>query len=363
MKKRLISLFLAFAMLIPLTPAVAADETSAGPTVEEILSQYHQAAFEAEMNGQASTSTYSRSGSSGQTLEQQTVDTLNEAGYEAYNVTVDNYDMLEEQLQTDFADMGLDPNGSYIIVIEGEEDQTNNGNARLGDLILPPHEWDPGDAPGGDNTFVYTYNGTNYMMRYMTVTATTESELFRSFSYTLTSEQFPETWNEILFAGLAYITDTVFVVPIASIFSLLVDINTDSEFELLDTEDIKILGNTTWTLQYIQIYNSNENVWVSAHSSETAESRAYCTGYLYNTSSNRAERYVGNESVFSTYSADYNNTNKRKNDAVIAYLNGNGTAILRDVTGDIDFYLMDETYEFNYCGEGNPLFTQPHWNI
>ena len=71
--KKLIALLTVFAMLVPFVPAVAANDTPARPTVE----------------------------------------TLNEAGYEAYNVTADNYDTLEDQLQTDFAEMGLDPNGSY----------------------------------------------------------------------------------------------------------------------------------------------------------------------------------------------------------------------------------------------------------
>ena len=45
MKKKIIALTLIFAMLVPFVPAAAAEETAARPTVEEILSQYHQAAF------------------------------------------------------------------------------------------------------------------------------------------------------------------------------------------------------------------------------------------------------------------------------------------------------------------------------
>ena len=47
MIKRMIALFLVIAMLVPLSSAVAADATSAPPTVEEILSEYHRKAFEA----------------------------------------------------------------------------------------------------------------------------------------------------------------------------------------------------------------------------------------------------------------------------------------------------------------------------
>lgn len=79
--KKLTAMLLIFAMLVPFSPAVAADEMSAKPTVEEILSEYHQKAFEQEMQGDTDTaSAWSRRGGSTKTLEQETVDTLNNAG-------------------------------------------------------------------------------------------------------------------------------------------------------------------------------------------------------------------------------------------------------------------------------------------
>lgn len=47
MFKKIIALTLIFAMLVPFSSAAAADATSAPPTVEEILSEYHRKAFEA----------------------------------------------------------------------------------------------------------------------------------------------------------------------------------------------------------------------------------------------------------------------------------------------------------------------------
>ncbi len=46
MFRKMIVLFLIIAMLVPLSSAVAADEMSAPPTVEEILNEYHRKAFE-----------------------------------------------------------------------------------------------------------------------------------------------------------------------------------------------------------------------------------------------------------------------------------------------------------------------------
>lgn len=58
MLKKIIALTLIFAMLAPLSSAVAADNDSVTPTIEEILNEYHDKAFAAqtaEENGGAST--------------------------------------------------------------------------------------------------------------------------------------------------------------------------------------------------------------------------------------------------------------------------------------------------------------------
>ena len=106
--EKITALALIFAMLLPVSSALAADEQKVTPTIEEILNSYHEKAFEAqtaEERGGAST----WSSRSGKTLEEETVDELTAAGYEAYNVTSENYEALEEALQTDFASMGIDP--------------------------------------------------------------------------------------------------------------------------------------------------------------------------------------------------------------------------------------------------------------
>lgn len=82
----------------PFSPSVNDYRT---PTIEEILNDYHSKAFEAQ-TAQEEAGTYSRSASGTvKTLEQETVEQLTAAGYEAYNVTGDNFDSLEDSLQTD----------------------------------------------------------------------------------------------------------------------------------------------------------------------------------------------------------------------------------------------------------------------
>lgn len=84
--KKLISAILICCMMLPMILASAVEEVTAPPTIEEILNSYHNKAFEAQAAAEnGSLSTYARGGSS-QTLEQETVDALTDAGYEAYAV-------------------------------------------------------------------------------------------------------------------------------------------------------------------------------------------------------------------------------------------------------------------------------------
>lgn len=121
MNKKIIAILLSCVMLVSISPVVAAEDVPAEPrpTVDEILNEYHQKSFEAALSAQTDTArTYTnRSGEGSQTLEQETVNALTSAGYEAYNVTADNFDSLQTSLATNFEKMGMTKEGSYFIVI------------------------------------------------------------------------------------------------------------------------------------------------------------------------------------------------------------------------------------------------------
>lgn len=253
--------------------------------------------------------------------------------------------------------MGLDPDSSYIVVISGEESENTSGTYAYGDNLITPMP-NPGD--NGGSYFSYTYEGKAYTMRYVTVTAADNTDLSSSFSRPITYEAFPESWDELLQAVLCFCADAMTKVPIASILSLLVDVETDSNLRLLESEQLTIIGNCLWTLKYIQIYNFSEEVWVSAQSSEYADSKTFAVGYLYNAEENKSERFVGNESTFTTPSDNYHDPATCKEQAAYTYVNYPGT-VYRDTTGDIDFYLRNEQGDIDDDGDGKPLCTLPHW--
>ena len=113
-------LILACIMLVSISPVVAADTMSNQPTIEEILNEYHQKVFDGQMPNETGNARAYSPRNEEKTPEEETVDALNEAGYEAYHVTEDNYATLENTLKTDFEEMGLDPSCSYIVAISGK---------------------------------------------------------------------------------------------------------------------------------------------------------------------------------------------------------------------------------------------------
>ncbi len=351
MLKKIISLLVIFAMLAPLSSAVAADEPTSQPTIEEILNGYHEKAFEAqaaEDNG--GISTYARGGSS-QTLEQETVAELTAAGYEAYNVTSDNYEALKASLQTDFAAMGLDANRSYVIVISGEDPASQaNSNARV--IDPPTHEDFDGDNGGGGNLFYYTEGNTTYTMRYVTIVGTTsDSELWAEEDFALSEIDGVEVlWDFICDVSVQLVTQYVIDLVestdpkaafICNFAMLAVEESETLDFnpyEALDPKATILKTKSAWTRSYIQVYNEASGLWHSAQCSSYAVSQLEIEGEDYFNSTTQTFEEIGGIKVnTTTYSPYYNNTSMRKARAVEGYHLGTK---LYDCTGDLKFEIV-----------------------
>ena len=358
MYKKLIAMILACTMLVSISPAVAADNMSMSPTVEEILDEYHHKSFEAQTaQEESSISAYSRSSSSyDYTLEQETVDQLTEAGYEAYNVTAENYYALESSLKCDFSELGLDPDVSYIIVISGEDKTDDNSNPQsqtTGRSIINPN---PDIIDGGSSGFTYNYQGVPYTMRYMTVTAASDEDLNISSAYTLPAKVWWEDismdiFSTVLFAAADAVAKKF---PVGTIASLLFDWAQDDNYTQLEPGALVLHATTTWTCDILQVWNASKSQWDSVQGSAHAISKARCAGYVYNPELNDSVWYDGVEYSVKNTSPQYNNYSQRKLDAVNAYIDGGK---IYDLTGDIDFFLGNEKGEIVYSSSDSPLFT------
>ena len=297
--------------------------------MEEILSNYHKKAFQAENADKLGTaSAQSRgSASSEKSLEQETVEELTAAGYEAYHVTASNYDALEDTLKTDFSSMGLDPNGSYIVVITG--DNSNNNNARgYGDNLISPT---PGPTEGGAY-FTYTYQGVEYRMRYLTITAEDHPAYAKADHYdclhSKSLDQIENCLNAVISVAADYISSPLHLGTIASICGLsLVDFGTVSNSTL------SMYGGASWTRIYTQVWSEYDESWFFGSSVEYVQTYTFMTGMYYDSTTNRMESVPGDESRTTIYSEHYYDMTWRKEQAAKSYFH----AITYDIVGSVKF--------------------------
>ena len=334
MNKKVIALILSCVMLVSASPVVAAEDTPVKPTVEEILSEYHQKAFEAQTAEDTDkTTTYSnRSGS--KTLEQETVDTLNAAGYEAYNVTAFNYDALEAQLKTDFSSMGLDPNGSYIVVISGEDSDNSHNSRAYGDNLITPT---PGPTEGGAY-FEYSFYGSVYKLRYFTITAaddptygtTSENDLLDHFSV---NEIIQNGLNAAVYAIADHIATGIPLGTIASLCGFqFFDFN-ETNFERLE-----LIATTNWTRRFIQVWDDYYEAWTFSTCVESVTARSYLSGDYYDPTLNRYVSVEKNEHIATSYTEHYDDREWLHEKAVRSFLNN---YISYETTGAVRYYYDD----------------------
>lgn len=362
MLKRILGIFLCFTMLFlatfPVT-AVNSEETTGGdteatPTIESILNDYHAKSAALSAASTADASTYSRTVSEDpqDQLKQETIAELYAAGYAAYDLNSSTYQSLEQQLSTDFSAMGLDPDGSYIVVISGEEDtqnQTSPGNnSRV--ITLPPHVWEGDDV----SHFSYTYNGTVYEMRYATVVSSGEDELATTNHYSLApiyneiGNNLQNFLSTLLFACLDELSENW---AIGTLSSLVFPPDVDVEPTQIQPGSLTLYATTYWDCNYIQVWDPAQEIWVTAQCSDKATSGTYFVGQ-YRGSTGDCEEYHTEMVDTYMYSPKYNNASQRKLDAMEAYDYG---WIALDCIYNVDFYLEDESGEVFTDGNGNPL--------
>ena len=345
--KRFLAMVLALCMLFSMQTVFASaegTEKDAEPnetrTMEEILNEYHQKAAEAQLSAEKNTGASIRSAASGKTLEQETVDTLTAAGYEAYNVTGDNYDDLEETLKTDFSSMGLSPEGSYVIVISGDEEETQtNSNSRHGGNLI---EQVDGSGGGGDGftVFTHTYNGESYLMRYVTITGGENTQLLESSDVDVLDECNVTHIQDVL-DGVMSIVSSLGAFPLTSAFyslysALMPDVGA------VQTESLVYIGSTNWTITYIQVYDTLEQKWKYSACTEYVTMHYTWTHVYYEpkeTGNEYGSKYEDGR-YGTIYSANYNNKAYMKDKAAFAF---NYNSAWFDTIDEVNYEFMDRT--------------------
>ena len=265
MFKRILSMILCITLVCLIAMPVTADETKetkqtqeTARSMEEILNDYH--ARSAALTTAGANSRAASTDAKTQ-LKQETIAELNAAGYSAYDVNPVSYNDLEETLQTDFSQMGLDPNGSYIIVISGEEGEEEEEKPANGtrDATQPPHLYDP-EFPGGGDTFFYKRGNKSYLMRYLTVVSSGGEDL-KDWDIIRSNEYSDPTWLLNFLSAANYIVgesvdqyDSTYVDIVLTLLSVFIT-------EPDDINGIEWEAIASWKIKYTQIYRTGQFVW------------------------------------------------------------------------------------------------------
>lgn len=304
--KRFMSTMLILVLLITLaTPTFAATndaQHTERPTIEDIINEYHEKCFAMELSAETK-ATITNSNLNKLldiNLEEETVNELRAAGYEAYNVTSTNYDSLENTLNTNFTALGLDPSGSYIIVISTEDnnDDSSNPNARFNSD--PGENWvDPND--GGSFLYYYEPFDTYYKLRYVWVTYNPVSKVSD-----IVSQQGTNYANTLANSN---ITCTV---TSNSIYTASNTLGTLRNLWGLDTTAtysspmLSVTCSVTWTRKYVEVYDEVVDAWDTTTYYESASTKTVFSGRYYN---NRTASYnnISYTSQVIVYSPNYGN--------------------------------------------------------
>ena len=274
------------------------EEVSTTSTVEDILNEYQAKVMADALSTESSARSYSSGGNN--TYKQEAIAQLKSAGYEAYDVNPSTYSALEQTLQTDFDAINLDPDGSYLIVISGEENQSGTRSDDDGDVI-------------DENSFTYTYGGVTYTMRYLIVTADSDPLYKKDTSVDLLKSKVQTVIENCLNTAINLVVSEVstFLGIVSSICGLSIfDIDTS------ETATLTFYAGTAWTRIYTQVWDDYMEGWVNGSRVECATCTTSMGGQYYSATLNQYVAVPVDQVVTVKRSAEFFDYRWRKEMAV-----------------------------------------------
>ena len=308
MYKRLLCLMLSIAMVFASIPMAFAESKNdpAGETLDEIMDDYYHQLFEVQ-NVSAADSTRTAS-LQVQDVRSRAMSRLSAAGYEAYSVEPSTFNKVEKELNTDFEEVGMDPNCSYIVVIGGMEDGSS-ASAR--------------QAASG--SFTYTYMGAVHTMRYVTVFPEDDSRYVQSKNYNcLSSESDVGIVNGAINAGVSFLLDLLNTTLRAGTIAGILGI----DFNVLDVPQpisLILIGRVRWVRVYTQIYNQAFGRWETWSSVDHMKVSSRVILDEFDSSiDDFVTKLSGNWESEENYSSHYDDFEHRNQQAVLGMLNRSG---------------------------------------
>ena len=331
--KKVLSIVLSVVMIFSMTTVAVAkeatDENVSDVSIkEEIIRNYNDKLVELKFQSIETTTLASRTSdlqNAKLELQKETVDELHEAGYEAYDVNPQTFKEIEATLNTDLSSAGLSENGSYIILIEGE-------NENIG-ISSRAHEASP---------FEYTYNGNTYTLRYMTMYVTDDPNFEKYSQVNLLESKSRNVIEHFLDATISIVVGEI--CKELGIVKTILGIDISDFLESYDAYwDYN--ASTTWTRTYTQVWDTYYQTWMNGSCVEVAEMASYLNGWYYDVTMNTKNSLVTDCEKKQVRSEQYYDLTWRKENAVIGYLN---YAIQWDVTDSVKYRHGDKVIITHY---------------
>lgn len=314
--KKFVCVFLILAMLFSTMPlawaAKATEEKEEILSVDEILDKYQDASMQHKQENILRSDVAKTTNQS--QLKQQTINELKSYGYSAYDVNPETYASVEKELRTDFSTIDLDPSGSYLVVVSGEDPA----------IRLPSRE-------SAGNSFVYTAeNGRSYTMRYLTITADDNSNLSQFTRVDIldssSSSAIQNCLNTAIEIFISYASETLGT--IAAICGLSLD-----DFVPSRNAVFEYTAGSNWTQMHTQVLDEYDYDWMFGSCVTKVYSKSWVYYTYYDKDINAYTNGISNQKTATLYSPNYWDLTWRREQAII----GSQIALRYDATGDVRY--------------------------
>lgn len=313
--KKLISILLVMTMLWSVVGNTVAQEVSPPETYENIMQECRQAAAEIPEEGMAARNAVDEKRL--ERIQDRAVSKLRNIGYEAYSVTPEKYAEVEDLLQTDLSQSGVDEDTRCIIVISGEEDSGPSQQSGLQREVRY------------SGSFKHTYQNKTYTMRWMTVEPIKSLANKKDLLENPTKALIEKCLRSGVVAYISAIDRRIGTV--ASIINKVI-----GDFGDYSTAILQFNGAADYTRRFAQVWSSYDSAYLSGGCVEEVEARSSIYYNYYDANLKERVDKVSSVCTLTGYSSKYNDKTWRKNSAVAGYLSG---IINYNCVGDITFTL------------------------
>lgn len=341
MVRKTLSILLCMALLLCMSVPVFATTHNEDPvvrSVEDILNDYHIRINNLENT--ANYNTYSQDQPNYDSITQDTLKELTDAGYYAYAINPDTYYEIEDDLNASLEELEIEPYYSYIIVISGED---TGASGDLGTWALPKFEL-IGPPDFGNSSFEYTYNGITHTMAYITVTSVDDPDYYKVGNVSLLDDTnvTADLIIEVLNCAISWAVDEVAECPVSLTWGIIGSIIGAAPDNINPQYDSYLIFSAVakWTRTYTVIYDEGLDMWLKGSSVDYVTTTTRLQGEYFDDAIQ--DFVVTSESnTKSAYSEHYSDYTWRKQQAAIGWTYNWPR---HEYVGDVRLYATDEEF-------------------